>query len=75
MTAEGGEREGWAEAIASYKNPYSHRDVNLDDPHEALEIILLAIHRNAGLLGWPKRTASEDAGTLNGSHAADFATG
>jgi uncharacterized protein (TIGR02391 family) len=48
MDAEGGERVGrmelFAGAIASYKNPQSHRDVDLNDPLEAVEIILLANH-------------------------------
>jgi hypothetical protein len=34
----------FASAICSYKNPHSHRTVNLTDPMEAQEMVLLASH-------------------------------
>jgi uncharacterized protein (TIGR02391 family) len=47
-TVEKSERQAtsalFAGAIGSYKNPHSHRDVDLNNPDEAMEIVLLANH-------------------------------
>lgn len=46
--AEASEREGQASlftgAIAALRNPHAHRNVNLDDAAEAIEIIMVANH-------------------------------
>lgn len=48
MATEEGEREAmsalFAGAIGSYKNPQSHRSVKVDEPTEAIEIVMLANH-------------------------------
>lgn len=48
MGTEPSERNGrsdiFAGAYASYRNPLSHQDINLENPAEALEIIFLANH-------------------------------
>lgn len=48
QNAPAGEREArsalFAGAMGSYKNPQSHRKVDLDNPDEAAEIIMLACH-------------------------------
>jgi uncharacterized protein (TIGR02391 family) len=48
LSAEASERDArmhlFAGAVGCYKNPHSHRDVDLDDPAEAGEIVMLANH-------------------------------
>jgi uncharacterized protein (TIGR02391 family) len=47
-TAEPAEREAlsalFAGAVGSYKNPHSHRDIAMESPAEAVEVIMLANH-------------------------------
>jgi len=47
-SAEKSERQArsalFAGAIGSYKNPHSHREINLNEPDEAMEIVILANH-------------------------------
>lgn len=58
--AVGGERQAvsdlFAGAIGTFKNPTSHREVDLNDPQEAAEAILLANH----LLRIVERTTSDE---------------
>jgi uncharacterized protein (TIGR02391 family) len=47
-TADGGEREAlsdlFAGAFGYFKNPHSHRQVDITDPNEAVEAVMLANH-------------------------------
>jgi hypothetical protein len=48
LVAQEGEKEArsalFAGAIGSYKSPHSRTDIQLDDPQEAVEIIMMANH-------------------------------
>jgi hypothetical protein len=47
-TITDGEREAimhlFAGAVGAFKNPHSHRQVGLDDPSKAAELLMLASH-------------------------------
>lgn len=71
LTTEGGEQEArmalFAGAIGSYKNPQAHREVNLDHPVEALEIIMLANHLLRIVEGRKRANAESERQTVDNS--------